>query len=78
MPTRVGTLSHTSLARYENRTGLPNALLLATVIVTILYVSLNAVFLASAPMDAFAGKIEVERSPRETCSVNKADVSWLH
>ncbi len=37
----------------------PSALLLATVIVTILYVSLNAVFLASAPMDAFEGKIEV-------------------
>ena len=37
----------------------PGALLLATVIVTILYVLLNAVFLMSGPMDAFAGKIEV-------------------
>jgi basic amino acid/polyamine antiporter, APA family len=37
----------------------PGALLLATIIVTILYVLLNAVFLASGPADAFAGKIEV-------------------
>jgi basic amino acid/polyamine antiporter, APA family len=37
----------------------PSALLLATVIVTILYVVLNAVFLASGPMEAFSGKIEV-------------------
>ena len=37
----------------------PGALLLATVIVTILYVLLNGVFLASGPMDAFAGRIEV-------------------
>ncbi|MGC2576314.1 MAG: amino acid permease, partial [Terrimicrobiaceae bacterium] len=37
----------------------PRALLLATIIVTILYVLLNAVFLASGPPGAFAGKIEV-------------------
>ena len=37
----------------------PGALLLATIIVTILYVLLNAVFLASGPPGAFAGKIEV-------------------
>jgi APA family basic amino acid/polyamine antiporter len=37
----------------------PGALMLATVIVMFLYVSLNAVFLASGPMDAFAGKIAV-------------------
>ena len=37
----------------------PGALLLATLIVTILYVFLNAVFLASGPAGAFAGKIEV-------------------
>ena len=43
----------------EPQRTVPGALLLATVIVTILYVLLNAVFLASGPMDAFAGKIEV-------------------
>lgn len=37
----------------------PGALMLATAIVMILYVSLHAVFLASGPMSAFAGKIEV-------------------
>jgi basic amino acid/polyamine antiporter, APA family len=37
----------------------PGALILATLIVMILYVSLNAVFLASGPMGEFAGKIEV-------------------
>ncbi len=37
----------------------PCALILATVIVMILYVSLNAVFLASGPMGEFAGKIAV-------------------
>ena len=46
------------ISEVENRTGPCQTLLLATVIVTILYVSLNAVFLASAPMDAFS-KIEV-------------------
>jgi APA family basic amino acid/polyamine antiporter len=43
----------------EPQRTVPGALLLATVIVTILYVLLNAVFLASGPMDTFAGKIEV-------------------
>jgi APA family basic amino acid/polyamine antiporter len=43
----------------EPQRTVPGALLLATVIVTILYVLLNAVFLVSGPMDAFAGKIEV-------------------
>jgi basic amino acid/polyamine antiporter, APA family len=43
----------------EPQRTVPGALLLATVIVTILYVFLNAVFLASGPMDSFAGKIEV-------------------
>jgi basic amino acid/polyamine antiporter, APA family len=37
----------------------PGALILATVLVMILYVTLNAVFLASGPMADFAGKIEV-------------------
>ena len=37
----------------------PYALMLATVIVMILYVALNAVFLASGPMSEFAGKIAV-------------------
>ena len=37
----------------------PGALVLATIIVMILYVALNAVFLASGPMGEFAGKIEV-------------------
>lgn len=37
----------------------PRALLLATALVTILYVSLNAVFLASGPMQDFAGRLEV-------------------
>ena len=43
----------------EPQRTVPAALLLATVIVTVLYVFLNAVFLASGPMDSFAGKIEV-------------------
>jgi APA family basic amino acid/polyamine antiporter len=43
----------------EPQRTVPGALLLATVIVTILYVLLNAVFLASGSMDSFAGKIEV-------------------
>ncbi len=38
---------------------LPRALALATLAVTVLYVSLNAMFLASAPMGEFAGKVEV-------------------
>lgn len=37
----------------------PWALLIGTVIVTILYVSLNAVFLAAAPLQDYVGKIEV-------------------
>ena len=37
----------------------PWALLLATVIVTVTYVILNAVFLGSGPMEGFAGKKEV-------------------
>lgn len=43
----------------EPQRTVPAALLLATVIVTILYVFLNAAFLASGPMDSFRGKIEV-------------------
>jgi APA family basic amino acid/polyamine antiporter len=38
---------------------LPAALALGTLVVTVLYVGLNAVFLASAPMQEFEGKIEV-------------------
>ncbi|MBN8709800.1 MAG: amino acid permease [Verrucomicrobia bacterium 61-8] len=37
----------------------PWALLIGTVIVTILYVSINAVFLAAAPLQDYVGKIEV-------------------
>ena len=37
----------------------PRALLLATALVTVLYVGLNAVFLASGPLADFAGKKEV-------------------
>lgn len=37
----------------------PWALLIATGVVTILYVSLNAVFLAAAPIQEYVGKIEV-------------------
>ena len=47
--------------RQPQRT-VPASLLLATVVVTILYVFLNAVFLASGPMSGFAGKIEVAKS----------------
>jgi APA family basic amino acid/polyamine antiporter len=43
----------------EPRRTVPAALLLATLIVTVLYVLLNAVFLASGPLEDFAGKIEV-------------------
>jgi basic amino acid/polyamine antiporter, APA family len=43
----------------EPQRTVPGSLLLATIVVTILYVLLNAVFLASGPADAFAGKIEV-------------------
>lgn len=38
---------------------LPRALVLGTAIVTLIYLALNAVFLASAPMDALAGQVEV-------------------
>ncbi|MEI6492162.1 MAG: amino acid permease [Verrucomicrobiota bacterium] len=38
---------------------IPKALMSATVAVTVLYVALNAVFLASAPPAEFAGKVEV-------------------
>lgn len=37
----------------------PRALLLATLLVTVLYVSLNGIFLASGAMGAFAGQLEV-------------------
>jgi len=37
----------------------PRALLQATLLVTVLYVALNAVFLGSGPMGGFVGKIEV-------------------
>jgi len=38
---------------------LPRALVLGTLVVTVLYVLLNAMFLASAPMGEYAGKVEV-------------------
>lgn len=38
---------------------LPRALVAGTLFVTVLYVLLNAMFLASAPMSEFAGKVEV-------------------
>ena len=38
---------------------LPLALCVGTLLVTVLYVLLNAMFLASAPMSEFAGKVEV-------------------
>lgn len=38
---------------------IPKALMSATLAVTLLYVALNAVFLASAPPSEFAGKVEV-------------------
>ena len=38
---------------------IPKALTFATIAVTVLYVALNAVFLASAPPGEFAGKVEV-------------------
>jgi APA family basic amino acid/polyamine antiporter len=38
---------------------IPAALTVATVAVTVLYVALNAVFLASAPVSEMAGKVEV-------------------
>jgi APA family basic amino acid/polyamine antiporter len=47
-----------SEVRRPERT-VPRALLLATILVTILYVGLNAVFLASGPMEDFADKKEV-------------------
>jgi APA family basic amino acid/polyamine antiporter len=43
----------------EPQRTVPGAILLAAIVVTILYVLLNAVFLASGPAEAFAGKIEV-------------------
>ena len=44
--------------RQPQRT-VPRALLLATAVVTVLYVLLNAVFLGSGPMQDFVGKVEV-------------------
>lgn len=41
------------------QTDLPKILFFGTAIVTVLYVALNATFLAVAPMDALAGEIEV-------------------
>jgi APA family basic amino acid/polyamine antiporter len=38
---------------------LPRALVIGTLVVTVLYVALNAVFLASAPLSELAGKVEV-------------------
>jgi APA family basic amino acid/polyamine antiporter len=38
---------------------LPRALVAGTLLVTVLYVALNVVFLASAPLAALAGKVEV-------------------
>ncbi|HEY5812800.1 MAG TPA: amino acid permease, partial [Terrimicrobiaceae bacterium] len=43
----------------DSQRTVPRALMLATAIVTICYVCLNAVFLASGPMNLFAGRIEV-------------------
>ena len=40
---------------------LPLALLLGTLLVTVLYLALNAVFVFSAPMEQLAGKLEVGR-----------------
>lgn len=40
-------------------TALPRATMAGTLVVTALYVALNAVFLASAPADVLAGKLEV-------------------
>ena len=59
-PIRDGTLPPTSSAKCAIRSErCLDALILATVIVMILYVCLNAVFLASGPMQEFAGKIAV-------------------
>ena len=49
---------HHGEVRDAQRT-VPGALILATIVVMILYVALNAVFLASGPAGEFAGKIEV-------------------
>jgi APA family basic amino acid/polyamine antiporter len=38
---------------------LPRALVFGTLLVTVLYVALNAVFLSAAPLDQLAGKVEV-------------------
>ena len=54
----------------------PGALLLATIIVTILYVLLNAVFLASGPMGAFAGKIEVGEIAARNLLGEQGGRSW--
>ena len=43
----------------EAASGLPRALLLGTVVVTALYLGLNAVFLATTPMPELAGKLDV-------------------
>lgn len=43
----------------ESRRSLPRAMLIATVAITLLYVALNAVFMASAPISQLAGRAEV-------------------
>jgi APA family basic amino acid/polyamine antiporter len=45
---------------------LPRSLLLGTLLVTALYVALNAVFVFSAPMEELAGKIQVGRLAAES------------
>ena len=46
-------------------TSLPLALLTATGLVTLLYLGLNAVFLYSAPVESFAGKVDIGRIAAE-------------
>jgi APA family basic amino acid/polyamine antiporter len=45
----------------EPERNLPRAMLLGTVVVTLLYLLLNTVFVFSAPVEALAGKLEVAR-----------------
>ena len=44
---------------------LPRALLLGTVLVTVLYLGLNAVFVFAAPIEQLAGKLEIGRIAAE-------------
>src|ERR1044072_3397402 len=45
----------------EPERNVPRAMLFGTLIVTVLYVALNAVFLHTAPIDELAGKVDVAR-----------------